>query len=149
MQIFVYESCKYTSPQSVLDNMETRRRSCGCWNFSLHCINMPSVHFCMLGRQSGSHWGLLEWWDSVTHPRSTDDIQEPLLIPWAQIPNTWEICRCGLRCTYQWKSNAWDEDHNWKRNKKNWDEVSLKWSLSAIHYDVTLRSIFFLVFMKY
>lgn len=55
MQIFVYESCKCTSPQSVLDNMETRRRSCGCWNFSLHCINMPSVHFCMLGRQSVSH----------------------------------------------------------------------------------------------
>lgn len=23
-----------------------------------------------------------------------------------------------MRCTYQWKSNAWGEDHDWKRNKR-------------------------------
>lgn len=61
---------------------------------------------------------LLQWWDSVTHPRSTDDIQKLLLIPWAQIPITWEICKCGMRCTCQWKSNARGEDHDWKRNKR-------------------------------
>lgn len=33
MQIFVYESCKYTFPQSVLDNMETRTRSFNAGTF--------------------------------------------------------------------------------------------------------------------
>lgn len=115
MQIFVHESCKYTSPQSVLDNMETRRSvAAGTFLYTASTC-LLCIFACWAVCESPF---LLEWWDSVTHPRSTDDIQKPLLIPWTQIPNTWEICKCGMRCTYQWKSNAWDEDHDWKRNKR-------------------------------
>lgn len=96
--------------------METRR-SCNAGTF-LYTASTCFCAFLHVGQTVCESLFLLELWDSVAHPRSKDDIQKPLLIPWAQVPSTWEICKCGMRCTYQWKSNARDEDHNWKRNKR-------------------------------
>lgn len=115
MQIFVYESCKYTFPQSVLDNMETRRRSCnaGTFLYTASC----SCAFLHVGQTVCESLFLLELWDSVTHPRSTDDIQKPLLIPWAQVFHVENLQKWN-EMHLSMKVKARDEDHDWKRNKR-------------------------------
>lgn len=138
MQISVYESCKYTFPQSVLDNMETRRRSCNAGTF-LYPASTCFCAFLRVGQTVCESLFLLEWWDSVTHPRSTDGIQKLLLIPWAQVPNMWEIYKCGMRCTSQWRPNARDEDHDWKRNKKTgmkyaWNDHCQPWCHTTFNH---------------
>lgn len=47
-------------------------------------FTLPQHAFCAVlhvGQTVCESLFLLEWWDSVTHPGSTDDIQKPLLIP--------------------------------------------------------------------
>lgn len=135
MQIFVYESLNTLFLNQYWTTWKPER---GVLMLELF-FTLPQHAFCTflhVGQTACESLFLLECCDSVTHPRSTDDIQKPLLIPWAQVPNTWKICKCGMRCTYQWKSNTWGEDHDWKRNKR----IGMKYPWNDLCQPFTMMS---------